>query len=282
MSVANPGAPPTTEKLGAGHSISLDIRMCQDCRTTIFAKRDFANSISYKPPDQRAYETLRQFERGITQLLPGFQKALAPLQDESGPPSHAQIQEAAKLRKRLTDSFTKYDVAARRLRDLKTDSPTQRQLQKAIYAAASSFLHMHMLPLKNLPRMLKHNSSGAKSSNRLLPNGQTTAPSLSPLRNGTDAETASQATDAASEASTAVSALESEEKDLRERLVVLEEQRYLVQGMIGNAHGARRFEEVSALTRNVEELDREIADVRARVGEVEDRWRGVYTNGGPM
>ncbi|KAK7748224.1 carboxypeptidase Y-deficient [Diatrype stigma] len=310
LSVANPGALPTTEKLlqvdaGRGHghghghengnghqSVSLDIRMCRDCRTTIFSKRDFVNSVSYKPPDQRAYETLRQFERGIQQLLPNFQRALIPLQrdDESSssnPPSHAQIQNAAKLRKRLTDSFTKYDTAARRLRDLKTDSPTQKMLQKAIYAAASSFLHMHMLPLKNLPRMLKQNSSsgGGSSKGRLLlaPNGH---PVASPLRNGimttttaaADAEeTASQATnDAASEASTAVSALETEEKELRERLVVLEEQRYLVQGMISNAHGARRFEEVSALSRNVEELDGEIADVRARVAEVEDRWRGVY------
>ncbi len=295
LSVANTGAPPTTEKPGTGRSISLDIRMCQDCRTTIFAKRDFVNSVSYKPPDQRAYETLRQFERGIQQLLPNFQRALIPLQDERDTPSHVQIQNAAKLRKRLTDSFTKYDIAARRLRDLKTDSLTQKQLQKAIYAAASSFLHMHMLPLKNLPRMLRHNSSsgsngsgGSSKARLLLPNGQVSSTTTSsPLRNGMDAvETASQTTTdaASSEASTAVSALESEERELRERLVVLEEQRYLVQGMISNAHGARRFEEVGALTRNAEELDREIADVRARVGEVEDRWRGVYVDGdgGPI
>lgn len=301
LSVANTnigGALPTTEKLDStavangghhhnhNHSINLDIRMCRDCRTTIFSKRDFVNSTSFKPPDQRAYETLRQFERGIQQLLPNFQKALIPLQqDEASPPSHTQIQTASKLRKRLTDSFTKYDTAARRLRDLKTDSATQKLLQKAIYAAASSFLHMHMLPLKNLPRMLKRSSSSSSSSNNskgrlLLPNGQSASSTASPLRNGmmtTDLETASQATDAASEASTAVSALETEEKELRERLVVLEEQRYLVQVMIGNAHGARRFEEVSALSRNVEELDVEIREVKGRVGEVEDRWRGVYT-----
>ncbi|RYO76150.1 hypothetical protein DL766_003877 [Monosporascus sp. MC13-8B] len=280
LSVANPGAPPTMEKPAAGYSVSLDIRLCRDCRATIFAKRDFINSVNYKPPDQRAYETLRQFEHGIRLLLPNFQKALVPLQDENSSPSRAQIQDAAKIRKRLTDSFTKYDTAARRIRDLKTDSPTQKQLQKAIYAAASTFLHMHMLPLKNLPRTLRHNSSGGGSSKGgrlLLPNRHHAASAASPLR---DAETASQVTDAASEASTAVSLLETEEKELRERLVVLEEQRYLVQGMVANAHGARRFEEVSALTRNVEELDREIEDVTARVGEVEERWRGLYGNGG--
>ena len=134
--------------------------------------------------------------------------------------------------------------------------------------------------------MLKHSSSSSSGRNGSNPKGRLVLPNgaaaASPLRNGTDAETASQTTDAASEVSTAVSVLETEEKDLRERLIVLEEQRYLVQGMLSSAHGARRFEEVSALSRNVEELDREIADTKTRVNEVEERWRGVYANGGPV
>jgi rabenosyn-5 len=274
LNVANPTAP-TSEKPGA-NSISVDIRMCRDCKFTIFAKRDFMESVVHKPPDQRAYETLRQFERGIQQLMPGFQRALAPLQDEHNTPSHAQIQEASKLRKRLTDSFTKYDVAAKRVRDLKATNPTQQHLQKAIYQGASAFLHMHMLPLKNLPRLLKQSSSSSSGSRRLLlPNSHTS----SPLRNASDGylETASQT----SETSTVVSALETEERDLRERLIVLEEQKYLVSKMIANSKGSKRFEEVSALTRNVDELEKEIEDVRSKVGNVEERWQGLYSNGGP-
>ncbi|KAI1163781.1 FYVE zinc finger protein [Nemania serpens] len=256
-----------------GRSLCIDIRMCRDCKFTIFAKRDFTESIMRKPPDQRAYETLRQFERGIKLLLPAFQRALLPLQDEDNPPSHAQLQEAAKLRKRLTDSFTKYDVAARRMRDMPSDSSAQQRLQKTVYQAASSFLHMHMLPMKNLPRLLKHSSSSSAKS-RLGPNGHVG----SPLRQGGDVlETASQT----SEGSTVTSALETEEKELRERLIVLEEQKYMVQKMIGASRGARRFEEVGALTRNVEELEKEIETARAKVAEIEVRWQGLYANGGP-
>ncbi|XXG95241.1 hypothetical protein Hte_001501 [Hypoxylon texense] len=277
LNVANPSTPASEKPRGGGSPISVDVRMCRDCKFTVFSKRDFIESIMHKPPDQRAYETLKQFERGIQQLLPTFQRALLPLQDENNPPSHVQIQEASKIRKRLVDSFTKYDVAARRIRDMKTDSSTQKQLQKAIYQAASLFLHMHMLPLKNLPRMLKHSSSSSSSSsarNRLLPNGHV----ASPLRNGSDVfETASQT----SETSTVVSALETEEKELRERLIVLEEQKYMVQTMISGAHGARRFEEVSALTRNVEELEIEIDSVKGKVTAVEEKWQGLYANGGP-
>ena len=260
----------------------MDVRMCRECQSTIFSHREFAASLALKPPDQRAYETLRQFERGIRMLMPSFQRALMALQppddhdSNKPPPTHAQIQEAAKIRKRLTDAFAKYDLAAKRLRDLKTDSQTQLRLQKAIYASASAFLHTNLIPLKSMPKILRAN----KPSHRRLISGANGH--LSPLRNqesaGFDAETSSVG--GASEASTAVSALESEEKETRERLVVLEEQRFLVQEMLAGARSARRFEEVSALTRNLEELDREIEALKKLVAGVEERWEGLYATTG--
>lgn len=258
--------------------------MCCECNRTIFSHRDFLESIKHRPPDQRAYETLRQFERGIQALLPLFHKALQALQGPSEnpdrldrpPPTHAQIQEAAKLRKRLTDAFAKYDLAAKRIRNMKTDSPTQLRLQKAIYASASSFLHANLLPLKSVPAVLRSQSSNQR---RLLAGGNGSHANSSPLRNGEsarfDPETSSLG--GVSEVSTAVStALETEEKEAREKLVVLEEQRFLVQEMLNNARGARRFEEAGALTRNLEELDKEIEAARRLVAGVEERWEGLY------
>lgn len=67
-----------TEK--AVGEISIDVRMCRDCRTTIFKKRDFAFELATKPPDARAYENLVQFERGIRLMLPKFQHLLQTLQ----------------------------------------------------------------------------------------------------------------------------------------------------------------------------------------------------------
>lgn len=261
--------------------------MCRDCKHTIFSSRDFAASLHHKPPDQRAYETLRQFERGIRQLLPSFHRSLLALQAENhgggdlnGPPqTRAQIQEAAKIRMRLVDSFGKYGAAAQRLRDLPADNPTQTRLQMAIYTYASGFLHLNMLPLKSLPQLLRSSSStpSTPTASRLLASNNHSASSLrhSELASAAS-ETASQAP---SEGSTVVSQLETEEKDLRERLVVLEEQRFMVHEMVKSAQSARRFEEVSALSRNLEELDDEIRTLRGKVGGVEERWEGVYRNG---
>lgn len=67
-----------TEK--AVGEISIDVRMCRDCRTTIFKKRDLAFELATKPPDARAYENLVQFERGIRLMLPKFQHLLQTLQ----------------------------------------------------------------------------------------------------------------------------------------------------------------------------------------------------------
>ncbi|KAL2193969.1 FYVE zinc finger-domain-containing protein [Corynascus similis CBS 632.67] len=286
LNVANPNAIPTTEKTitPADGQVSIDVRMCCECKHTIFSHRDFVESISHRPPDQRAYETLRQFERGIQMLLPSFHKSLQALQppeeDPNGPvkppPTHAQIQEAAKIRKRLTDAFAKYDLAAKRIRNMKTDSPTQLRLQKAIYASASAFLHANLIPLKSVPAMLKSQSSNHR---RLLSSGNGSSHSISsPLRNGEsarfDPETSSLG--GASEVSTAVSALETEEKEAREKLVVLEEQRFMVQEMLNHARGARRFEEAGALTKNLEELDKEIEASKRLVAGVEERWEGLY------
>ncbi|KJR84904.1 vacuolar segregation protein (Pep7) [Sporothrix schenckii 1099-18] len=275
-----------TEKLReqAEDKVDVDIRMCRDCNSTIFSKRDFDAAAEYKPADQRAYETLRQFEWGIRQLMPLFQRSLQSLQPDAPgsnrpPATRAQIQEAAKIRKRLMDSFTKYNLAAVRLRDLKTESPAQRRLQKSVFTAASTFLHLNMVPLKHVPKMLRSHqpSANASTHRRLLANLNGGSPQMSPLRNG---ENIGDGTDsgsvAGSEVSTAVSVLETEEREVRENLAVLEEQRFLVQQMVDSAHGSRRFEEVGALSRNVEELDFEINRLRLQVNGVRERWENLY------
>ncbi|GAA84583.1 vacuolar segregation protein [Aspergillus luchuensis IFO 4308] len=249
--------------------INVDIRLCKECRSTLFDRRDFEADIMRKPPAVRAYENLTQFERGIRILLPKFQKILGALQDPRRPPSSAQIAEASKVRKRLTDSFAQYDVAARRVRDMQTDSPTQQRLQKAIYQQASNFLHLHMLPLKSLPRVLKHASpNGGLSNSTSSPaspspsNGSLGGPrrqgsALASIKYGNLAASGSNAS-LASDTSSAVSVLEAEEKSLRERLIVLEEQKFFVSEMIADANRRRKFDEVSSLAMNIEDLTREI------------------------
>ena len=60
--------------------VAVDVRMCKDCRHTVFSRSDFAAALAHKPPDVKAYENLVQFERGIRLMLPKFQRLLTLLQ----------------------------------------------------------------------------------------------------------------------------------------------------------------------------------------------------------
>ena len=249
----------------------LNVRMCKDCQRTIFSKADFAREISTQTPDQRAYQNLIQFEQGIRLMLPKFQRTLLTLQDPENPPTPAQLAEASRVRKRLTDAFTQYDVAARRIRDLPTESPTQMRLQKAVYQQATSFLHVHMLPLKSIPKIIKHATANSKLGSASKPtNGkaQSAIASISYNNNavngGGDSRPGSSSRNSTL-SSAAISALESEEKELRERLAVLEEQKFFVSEMIADANKRRKFDEVGSLAMNVEDLSREIDQIRARL-----------------
>lgn len=80
---------------------------------------------------------------------------------------------------------------------------------------------------------------------------------------------------ASDDTSSAISALEAEEKALRERLIVLEEQKFFVSEMIADANRRRRFDEVSSLALNVEELSREIDRINGMLSQLD--FEGVYT-----
>ncbi|EXJ82564.1 hypothetical protein A1O3_06377 [Capronia epimyces CBS 606.96] len=268
---------PLTEKLPPDDTVSLDIRICKDCNHTLFSHRDFQASLKSPSTEafNRAYNNLLQFERGIRLLLPRFQKLIQALQDPDQPPSSSQLTDASRTRRRLMDSFAQYDTAARRIRDMPSQSATQLRLQKAIHQNATQFLHLHMLPLKSLPKILKHATPhGAGSGKPDLSNPRA---SLAVLNRTHVRNDSSSNISVASVTSSRVSELEAEEKVLRERLIVLEEQKFMVQEMIADANRRRKFDEVAALAGNVEDLSAEIDRVQKLVDNLRNEFEGVYT-----
>lgn len=183
--------------------------------------------------------------------------------DPDKPPSQAELADASRTRKRLVDAFGQYNTAARRIRDLPTDSPTQRKLQQAIYQQSSNFLQIHMLPLKSLPKVLKHATAHGLSYSERAPSIGKPATALASIKYN-DVDNASQLS-----GSSAVSALEAEEKTLRETLMVLEEQLFLVREQVADANKRRKFDEVSSLAQNVEDLSKEIDHVQGQLDQLD-------------
>ena len=207
------------------------------------------------------------------------------------------------------DSFAQYDVAARRIRDLPSDSSAQRRLQKAVHQQATSFLHLYMLPLKTLPRVLRGVSSAAMSSSSLSSSSSSSSATLmngingrhqhrrrdgngngndknqkassslliSSETSGLDGANNSSTASTASATSTLISAMEAEERQLRERLIVLEEQRFFVDDMLATARRRRKFDDLTALTHNLADLKHEINVVNDTLGRLD--FAAVYEGG---
>jgi rabenosyn-5 len=99
--------------------------------------------------------------------------------------------------------------------------------------AATQFLQANMLPLQSLPKILK-----GKEKSPLAANG---------AENGLS---------------------EGKEKELKEKMMVLEEQKYLVENMIERAKKGRRVEEVEALKESMGDLEGEIGRIRVELGDL--------------
>jgi len=119
-----------------------------------------------------------------------------------------------------------------------------------------------MLPLKTLPKILKHSNSASLSSSastsRLTLNNHRSVSQLSQQQQ--DDGTSSLA-----------SSVDSEEKALKEQLAVLEEQKFLVEQMRDGAKNGRRFDEVGALMQSLSDLDKEIGKVQGDLNDFEKR-----------
>ncbi|KAG0637740.1 FYVE zinc finger-domain-containing protein [Tuber brumale] len=244
------------------NEMSIDVRICRACRTTVFSKRDFVLDLAKIPQDVRAYQTLVQFEQGIKNMMPRFQKLLTEIQDPNKTPTQAKLTEATKTRKKLLDTFAQYDATAKRILNLPTTSQTQQRLQKTVYQATTQFLHLNMLPLKALPKLLNMNRPASTRIQTISSTNGNNKPSSSRALTMVTTEEGEGGAEVDSSAAL-------KEKELKEGLIVLEEQRFMVQEMLTEASKRRRFDEVAALAASLEELDREVERMNGEIAKLE-------------
>ena len=129
-----------------------------------------------------------------------------------------------------------------------------------------------MLPLKALPKVLKHASAHGQGSRDRQVNGKA-AGALAAIKYS-EIDSSSQVS-----SSSAISALEAEEKTLRETIIVLEEQLFMVKEQMTDANKRRKFDEAASLARNVEDLSGEIDRLQGQLGQLD--FAGVYGAASP-
>jgi len=117
---------------------------------------------------------------------------------------------------------------------------------------------MHMLPLKALPKIMDKRKQ--RRAIELIADGSSSV----------GADGSGLTSRASSVSGVELEQQNTEEKRLKEQLMVLEEQKFLVESMVGEAKRCRRFEEVGVLQRSLSELEEEIEKVRGEVERLDE------------
>lgn len=208
------------------------LRLCRNCKNVLFLKRNFQKDLR-KPFSKllAKFEIQQNVKKSITTLMPRFQDMLIKLQDDKAVRSKPIIADASKLRKRLMDTFAMFDKLTKEIVTLECSTESESRIQLAIQTESASFIQKNMLPLKSLPKILKQQELKQKEQHKVLNREE-------------------------------VQGI----KQNREELMVLNEQKFLVEDMIANCKAQRKFDELPPLNENLEELNKNIDRLQAALG----------------
>lgn len=184
------------------------------------------------------YESLYNTSRVILSLLPTFESTLQRLNENKRNPNKADVYELSKLRRKLLEIFSLYESLSKQISRIVPRNNSELRIQQSIALSSSSFIQEKMLPLKSLPSVLKPSMNNdaiaeAEKSSEIIFNNLTIK----------------------------------EVKQYREQLMVLNEQKYLVQEMINCATKQRKFDEISTLNENMAELQKQISILSEKLGD---------------
>lgn len=211
------------------------IRMCKQCKDCLFQKRNFQRDLkSPLTPLLQKVDNQQSIKKAILVLMPRFEDILKRLQTDQNK-SKSLTQEASRLRKRLVDSFASFDKFTKEIIALEGLSKDEELLQHAIKVESATFIQENMAPLKQLPQLL--HQLEANSNNKGMSKPKYTREQVTMI------------------------------KQRRQELMVLQEQRFLVEEMVSNCKKQRKFDELPMLQDNLKELNGQIEQVQNKLGE---------------
>lgn len=228
----------------------LSIRLCTQCIDMLFIGRKFTKDVAMPLSGIFAkYESMKNISKVIDGLMPIFEDSLNNLKlktakDSENVLDYKNLNDLARLRQKLLGSVNLYNTLTRQLISVEPRSNLEKKLQSSIKIASAAYINEKILPLKSLPAIL--NPEGQKTNNEKRQN-EPEIKKLSQLmiENLTIKEV----------------------KELREELMVLKEQSYLIESTIQDYKKQRRLEEVVALNKNLEELRSRIRTVQSKLGD---------------
>ncbi|AET41454.1 phosphatidylinositol-3-phosphate binding protein Ecym_8168 [Eremothecium cymbalariae DBVPG len=217
--------------------IKNTLRICSSCIDSFFLKRKFQQDLMLESSSLFSkYTELQSVSRVILRIMPRFERLLGTVNSNKPQLDKSGINELAILRRRLLEAFTLYEKLAKQVLHLQPDNEAERKIQRSIQIKALAFIQEKMLPLKKIPEVLNPSNPVTEIQ---------TSPSKLLFNNLTIGEV----------------------KQYREQLMVLKEQKYIVEGLVEDAKKQRKFEEIPTLKQNINEIAKKIEDVEGTLGD---------------
>ncbi|SCU95997.1 LAME_0F14422g1_1 [Lachancea meyersii CBS 8951] len=209
--------------------IETQVRVCSSCVQSIFRKRKFEKELGMPLTNIfQLYERMRTYASLILSTVASLkstsQEARKSANSNTVNVTASEESNLSKTRRRMVGAFSAYDKLTKQLLKEVPRNESEKRIQSAIIAQASAFILENMLPLRNLTADLASKSAD---------------PEVSQAQSSPSYEN---------------SLTIKEIKDYRTQLMVIEEQKFLVEDMIAQATKQRKFDEASVLSKNLEEL----------------------------
>ncbi|SCU91676.1 LADA_0F11364g1_1 [Lachancea dasiensis] len=224
--------------------LSTQIRVCSMCSQFLFKNRKFDAELAMPLSTIfQLYERMHGTAAIIISATQSLKEATTEQSyEDAKSPNASDVAKLSRARRRLLDSFAGYDRITKQILNSHARNPTEARIQSSIVSQASLFIQQNMLPLKNLT---SHLASQIESSQEPSPEATSNAISGRSSNNLTIQEV----------------------KEYRTQLMVLNEQKYLVENMIANATKQRKFEEATTLSKNLEELKLQAGELSNLLGD---------------
>ncbi|SCU83745.1 LAMI_0C04456g1_1 [Lachancea mirantina] len=218
--------------------LDIEIRICAVCLQSLFKKRKFLKErVTPLSALLQKYESLHDISRVIMGILPNVERVLDRAGGIDATPD--EISQLSKLRRKLLDSFSMYDFMTKQILQMQASNASEARIIASIKLSSATFIQDKMLPLKSISSVI---------SSKLNTQERTSPQASEQLKFDNDLTI-------------------KEVKSCRTQLMVLKEQRFLVQEMIEDATKRRKLDEASTLTSNVNEIDVQIEELTKKLGQ---------------
>lgn len=173
-----------------------------------------------------------------------------------------ELLQVEKLRTCVTSSLKQYCVKTKEILTIRPKTADQQSLLFSIRQTSTEFIHETTTLIKSLQKLLKELPTTTDQSLQLSSESSSSSP-IPPLLGASPESLVLPARQISIEQAHHI-------KSLRESLLVLHEQTYLIQGQIEQSTNQRKFDEVTVLKGNIEELEREVDGIRTELKELGD------------